>query len=231
MNYSVIILVCVVLLLLYILYKYVFNRSLVKGLIKLDQEKMLTEDKLNNPKAKNYYYEFWTFINQVPTGKSPFIYREGDIGIWLTAENQLVLVKNSPSGATTYTPTDVLFTIIQPFPFQKWIHVTVNVINHGQTDNSTTIECYINGKLVITKPNLAMYTPTPKGSFYMGRASGLNGYITRIQRVPQNIAANEVWDHYVQGNGLTGISQFFAQYHIDMNVTKDQVLQRNVRLL
>jgi hypothetical protein len=202
---------------------------LVKGLIKLDTVKSLSVDKLNNPRAKNYYYELWTFINASPTpNPSPIMYRVGDLGIWINTNNELVLVKNSTSAV--YGSTDVLFTIMNSFPLQKWVHIVVNVINHGSSNTPTTIECYINGKLIITKPSVDMKTSVPTGDLIMGKASGLNGYLTRAQRVPNNIMANTVWDHYLQGNGIGGVSRFFAQYHVDMNVTKDQVLQRNIRL-
>ena len=221
MNYIVIILAVFVILLLYFLYKSVFNKSLVKGLIRLDAEKTLSTEVLSNPRSNKYYYEFWTFINNAPSTITPIVRRMGDLSIYLDQSNNLILTKD-----TAPTP---LFTIINPYPLQKWVHVIVHVNNHGDT-GITTIECYINGKLVMTKPNQRL-TSVPSGDLLIGMSSGLNGYITRLKRVPENIDANTAWNHYVAGNGISGIARFFSQYNIDMNVKKDQVLQRRVRLI
>ena len=230
MNYTVIILICVVLLLIYLLYKYISStQNMAKGLVNLNSEPSVSLAKLNNPKSLNYYYEFWTFINALPkpTGSAVtytnIVHRVNDLGVWSGSDNTLVLAIDSP----TANPKNILFTIIHPYPLQKWVYVVVNVVNHN--DKNAFIECYINGKLVKTQPNQPL-TTYPTGELKIGQ-SGIKGYITHLLRVPKNIDATTVWNHYVKGNGISGVTNFFSQYHIDMNVTKDQVLQRNVRLL
>ena len=233
MNYTVIILICVVLLLIYLLYKYISStQNMAKGLVSLSSAPSVPISKLNNPNSINYYYEFWTFINALPassvasTTYTNIVSRAGDLGVWLGSDNTLVLANTNSSGSIT--PNGILFTIINPFPLQKWVYVAINVVNHSTSAN-TLVECYINGKLVTTQPNQTMAN-SPSGGLNIGQ-SGVNGYITHLLRVPQNIDATTVWNHYVKGNGISGVTNFFSQYHIDMNVTKDQVLQRNVRLL
>jgi hypothetical protein len=215
MNGVVIGLSIIALILIYVLYIYFKKSPLTSGIIGLNAQTLIEETKLEKSTATNYYYEGWVFV------QSPL-----NLPNKLFGRDIAFLLNNNT--LSVYKGTTILFQVTDKFPIQKWVHLAMNVYNHSQT--KSIIEIYINGKLVLTKPNQAL-TDSPVGSFVMGQSGGHAGYLTKVNRVSANINAEEVWNRYLEGNGVSGYVAFLSNYNVNLSVLKDNALERKIQLI
>lgn len=215
MNGVVIGLSIIALILIYVLYIYFKKSPLTSGIIALNAETSIEETKLEKSTSTNYYYEGWVFV-QSPLNTANKLFGR-DIAFSLN-NNTLSVYKGST----------VLFPVTDKFPIQKWVHLAMNVYNHSQ--KKTIIEIYINGKLVLTKPNQEL-SDSPLQRFIMGQSGGHTGYLTKVNRVSENINAEEVWNRYLEGNGVSGYVAFLSNYNVNLSVLKDNALERKIQLI
>lgn len=215
MNSVVIGLSVIALILIYVLYIYFKKSPLTSGILGLNSQTSTPPEKLEKSSVTNYYYEGWIFI-QTPATENKILFGR-DIGYQLNGNTLSVYKGNS-----------LLFTVMDKFPIQKWVHLAVNVYNHSMTN--AIIECYMNGKLILTKPNQAL-TDTPVGSFLMGDVGGNTGFLTKVNRVSSNVNAEDVWNRYLEGNGVSGYVAFLSNYNVNLSVLKDNVLDRKIQLI
>lgn len=215
MNAVVIGLSIIALILIYVLYIYFKKSPLTSGIIALNTVTSIEETKLEKSTSTNYYYEGWVFV-QSPLNSANNLFGR-DIGFSLN-NNTLSVYKSSSQ----------LFEVTNKFPIQKWVHLAMNVYNHSLS--KSIIEIYINGKLVLTKPNQALVAE-PVGAFSMGASTGHSGYLTKVNRVSSNINAEEVWTRYLEGNGVSGYVAFLSNYNVNLNVLKDNALERKIQLI
>ena len=71
MNYTLIIIGFILIVVIYMLYKYFTNATLTSGVVKLNTPTTYTYDQLKDPVSKIYSCSAWVFL----TGGSGFIFR------------------------------------------------------------------------------------------------------------------------------------------------------------
>jgi hypothetical protein len=87
------------------------------------------------PSSSEYSYTMWINIASLLDGENMIISREGELKLSILNGN-LMLTRN-----------DVTYEIMNNFPMQNWVHVTITVENSEDTKRSF-INAYIDGKMV-----------------------------------------------------------------------------------
>lgn len=229
MNYILIIIGFIVVVAIYMLYKYFTNATLTSGVIDLSKSTDYTYDKLKSPTSKIYSLAGWIFMTGQSSSNGGFIFKREstdgspkpiNIGLYFNGTSMDLFGGAAPT--PTAAPTNKLFNITNQIPLQKWVYVVVNV-------NGDLVEVYLNGKIVKTvqiKDNALTSNFSPTATLKVGD-SALKGYITQFSMIPELIGASTVWKNYLNGNGIGNqFLNYFMPYNINMTVTKDDVLQR-----
>lgn len=226
MNFVLIIVGFVVIAALYLLYKYFANQPLSTGLVKLDggSKIELPYEKLTNPGSSTFSYEMWLFIS---TGSPVIFYRGGTVigdchfGLQINGGN--LEIKATKDTATT---SNTILSV-NTFPYQKWVHVVINVIN------KKTVELYMNGKLVETAKSEFDIKHTKTSSLVVGtgESGNTNSYLTRFFRTDKVLTADDVWKNYIKGNGVSNVLSNFIKYNMNISITKGDELVREMKLI
>jgi hypothetical protein len=224
MNYTIITLVFIILMMMYVMYVYATNTNLVSGVVKLTEPGSASPilwTKLTNPGATTYHYEGWLYIKQVPTGKKCVFYRgdavgNADFALILEGKNLSVCKQGKIQGGVQddSVALTVLANVTTDFPLQKWVYFVVNVVNNN------IIETYLNGKLINTKQlqGTTLLNVNTKSPVYIGGASSCNGYLTKFKREPSALTPDDVWKRYLEGNGISSLSNWLAGYNASFSV-------------
>ena len=228
MNYTIIVLVFIIIIMLYVAYLYMTNTTLTQGILNLaspGDPGTIGWKKLDNPGSSQYHYEGWLYIVSVPSDKTSIFRRD----LKNTTCTGLVLNGSTLSfGKTTGTaiaPADALATkpavatmsditvITTDFPAQKWVYFVVNI-------NGQLLECYLNGKLIKTEmiPTSTNLTPAARKKLYLGDTS-IDGVITKFKFEPKTLTTDEVWKRYLEGNGLASFSNMLAGYNLTFSLS------------
>jgi hypothetical protein len=228
MNYTSIILFVVIILLLYILYKY-FTTSVstlsTSASLKVSNP---TITKLNNPTATRYAYGIWVFVNTWDTSNTKTIFsRDKNIKVYLDT--------NTPTLHCGMTLTDTTvqdIVVTTNFPIQKWTYITVNV--DGQF-----VDCYLDGKLVVsTKLKTVAATPGDSGEtsspVVLGNgttSSGFDAFVAGFQNWSNPVGPQDVWNAYMAGSESGySLSKIFGTYNVDISLLKNNVQQTSFSL-
>ena len=104
-------------------------------------------------------------------------------------------------------------------PLQTWVSVILSV------NNGSSVDIYINGKLVQTNSLQGQWSLSA-GSLYVGSKNGFDGYITMATFHKAPFAPQDAWDTYSSGYGSSGGNSavdFFNKYKIRFAFVKDNV--------
>lgn len=233
MNYLTIgILVIIIALCLYTAISYFSGGYLVPHPKPLNSIYKIGNSSIDIDTSIRYYYEMWLWVDSnFPVDKINTVFSRGNkFVVGLKGSNLSLYYGDSGSydaSLGTFTPGDSTktMTIIQNFPFQKWTHFVLNV-------DSGTVDAYLDGKLVTSiQPN---DSSSPAFIPYGDVSSNINignvytqGKITRFSRPAQNLNPQQVWNHYMWGNG-EGMS--ITPYHINMQTLNNNVLLSDSRI-
>lgn len=232
MNLTAIVLFVIILVALYILFRYFYTRTLVEDVVSLNiaagaKPYEIVSTSLDTPASVRYYYSFWVNIEtNVPADTKNIIFRRGKDFILYLKGRSLVLAKTSTAGDSIFTNgvytesgKDVL-TIVENMPFQKWTHVVVSVDNQN-------VDSYIDGKLAQSKGRSGMVITDTTPSVLIGNIHTV-GKITRFDRVAGMVSPQEVMAIYMRGSGQSGIAN---QYSADVALTYNNVVQNKWRVV
>jgi hypothetical protein len=242
MESWIIILGVIIVIIAYFLIKYYFfsvQYSVSKKYLKNDSVAIsLGKDK--STRSINYSFGSWIYVNNF---SDTVIYSYIIQGAVASVENPstfaLILggVDNSSLGGTgiigsrgtpvltayingaTTTPTTRVantVTITNNFPIQKWVHVLVSV-------DTTYVDCYIDGKLIISKPltnqitsEIGSTTSTADSNIVF-QSPGPDIWLTQLNRWSKPLDPQSVWDEYYKGNGLSQMGDIELIFDIKYN--------------
>ena len=130
----------------------------------------------------------------------------------LGKDNNVLNITLGNSGNTVIPP-------VPNIPLQTWVSIILNV------NNGSSIDIYINGKLVQTNALQGPWSLSA-GSLYVGSKDGFDGYITMATFHKAPLAPQDAWDTYSSGYGASGSSSavdFFNKYKVRFAFVKDNV--------
>ena len=228
MDATTIILGVVLLILLYILYKYLTtDKALLQEYISLNQTLEPITD-LEKPQTPRYAYGFWIYVNQWDSSTNKVVFaRDKNLQVSLDSNTASCIV-TIQTGTDATIPSTIQLT--DNFPLQKWVHVIVSVDNEF-------VDCYVDGKLV---RSARVYTPgsgsgapamtpsiPPDNSVPVILApTAFDAYVAKFKRWIYPINPQTAYSEYMKGNGQgwPGMPNF----GLDMKVMKDNELYKEI---
>jgi hypothetical protein len=240
MNYTIIVLGVVVIILLYILYKY-FSTSAttLSPLAKLSASNPALPMPANST-SLNYAYGVWVSVNSWSTGYKTIFSRNGgttgvaaSVGLptgLATGSPQIILyLDNSQPYLWCYidqqSQTDAIgpIQLTQNFPLQTWVYVTISV--QGQY-----VDLYLQGKLV--KSIQLKATPTQPGDSTkpVNLGTGCDASIAKFQYYPHSLSPQDVWANYMSGNGQNSAASTFSSYGVNIDLLANGIPQSTFKL-
>jgi hypothetical protein len=227
MDGTTIILGVVLLILLYILYKYLTtDTSLLQEYVYLNTTLEPITD-LEKPQTPRYAYGFWIYVNTWDSSISKTIFeRDNNLKVELDANTASCMVSMA-TGSDATTVNQIQLT--DNFPLQKWVHIIVSVDNEF-------VDCYVDGKLV---RSARVYTPGTSGTsaaipsippdnstpVKLGPTE-FDAYVAKFKRWIYPINPQTAYGEYMKGNGQgwAGLPNF----GLDMTVMKDNEIYKEV---
>ena len=215
MNYTLIILGIILILVLYVLYRFLYDKQTT-----ISSQQYLNDSvadvkfsDLSNPSSSRYSYSIWIYVNSLGGDTNIFEINDG-------TDKYRFYLKAYTDGSLKYLLRDNgdVEKIITPnFPLQKWVCVIISV-------DGNVIDLYLDGKLVKSQKSNGDTKKPTEGSIITYTASDI--YIAEHKRVPNPTDPQTAWDTYMAGNGGSYISNSFASYGANLILTKDQVDQK-----
>ena len=217
MNTFAFILGIIIVLLIYILYKFFTQKATT-----LVETSNLNENQdpisiKNSPTSTRYAYGVWIYINSWYTNSPKTIFRRnGNLELIFDDNSPVLKCKVTTDSTVSTTGSTEEFIITNDFPLQKWTQVHVSV------DNSY-FDCYIDGKLVTSVKILKPTTPANEQTMLLGGGSSFDAYVNKFQHWDEPISPQTAYESYKEGNGQTSLFKQLANYGLDLTIVKDNV--------
>ena len=238
MNAIAIILGIIIVILIYVLYKYFTNTATpIQSSIVSLKSPPADITKISSPTSNQYAYGIWVYVaswdNNVP---NKYIFRhEGAMEVYLTQQNPELKVRvymdKSITTGDTNNYLDV--SITTSFPLQKWVYIIASMDNQF-------LDVYLDGKLVkstkLTNNNNSAIPKMPAdGAKVMIGSTGANGkwdaYITYFNRWTTTMDPGTAWQYYMKGNGQNSLMGSLKNYGVQMQLTQNNVVASTYTLL
>jgi hypothetical protein len=188
---------------------------------------------LSGKKSANRTYSIWVYMNTCrPDVNKMIIGRAGDIVLYLDANSSVLKCKIKPSttevananGTATSINSNVV-DIVNNFPIQKWVFITVAVDSGGVCDY------YLDGKLVksVKTTDTTIDGASEDAPIMFG--NGHDTYIADLKRVPKTKGPQDVWNAYSSGNSGSNIQSAVGNYNVNLSILKDNVATSSYSLV
>ena len=207
MNYTLIILGIILILVLYILYRFITDRSTMvssKVYLKDKPSDIKFKDNMPNPTSSRYTYSLWIYVKTL----------EADTNIISVDNGSKFKLYLQTSGTLKFdidTKTGNIIT--SNFPLQRWVCVRISVDNN-------IVDTYIDGKLVKSQKMDSITQPTSSSIFKHGTG---DIFLAEVERPASPTDPQTAWDRYMAGNGGSYIGNMFSSYGASLILTKDDI--------
>jgi hypothetical protein len=216
MNYTLVILGIVLLLVIYILYKVLDEKSrrvASKMDLKVSNQSVAVENTGKADSAR-YYISTWIYVNNLPDSDTTIYKLENSSTKYL----ELLLTS---SAVLKYKimdtqPREQTYTIMSNFPLQKWVNIIISVDND-------TVDLYIDGKLIRSHKVEKGIQQIEKTGTNIIFGSPVDAYLAKMERQPNAMDPTNAWNKYMEGNGGNYFSKMFANYGGNFTLTKDDL--------
>lgn len=221
-SWSTLIIVLLIIIIVYFIWSTLSSSS--SSTIISSQQDAKTQTSISvTDNTYNFALSTWIYVTEwesTPVDK-PIISSESDTSgttpnllISLGKDTNVlnITIEGSGAGGTVIPP-------IPNIPLQTWVSIILNV------NNGSSIDIYINGKLVQTNALQGPWSLS-SGSLYVGSKNGFNGYITMATFHKEPFGPQDAWNTYSSGygsSGLSSVSDFFNKYKIRFAFVKDNV--------
>lgn len=225
MNPIVILLGIVIIVLIYVLYKYFSSNTVTLQASGSLNAPIPPITSINSPTNTRYGYGIWLFVNSWDSSTTSRIVFNRNNNL------QLSFSQSSPTLNCIMTMSDgntQTAMITDNFPLQKWVYVIISVDNQF-------MDAYLDGKLVVSKRFFNQSTPSviPKqpqdstvpitlGNSGMPNFQKQDIYITRFQRWTDPVDPQTAWNTYMSGNGGSTTSTLGA-YSANLSILQNNV--------
>ena len=230
MNTIAIGLVILVIILLYVLYRF----------FGLQTTELITTANLNgsnqdipiknSPSGTRYAYGIWVYVNSWDTSVIKTIYhRENNIKLYFDTVSPTLKCDITMNKADS---KPITVEITDSFPLQKWTQIIISVDNQY-------LDAYIDGKLVKSaraykedeNGNDMPKVPSASAAMSLGGGTVFDAYVSRFKHWTMPITPQIAWSSYMEGNGDSSLKSYFSSYGVNLSILKDNVVQSNIPLI
>ena len=219
-SWSTLIIVILVVLVIYFVWSMLASSS-SSTVISSEQDASAQTTISISDKTYSFALSAWIYVSDwsSTTKDKAIISSESDAST--TSPNLLIsLGKDDNVLNVTLANSGTTITPIPNIPLQTWVSIILNV------NNGSSIDIYINGKLVQTTA-LQNTWSLNSGSLFIGsKTSGFTGHITMAVLHKAPLGPQDAWDIYSSGYGSNGSSSavdFFNKYKVRFAFVKDNV--------
>ena len=236
MSYTTIFLgTALVVLIMYMLFQSYFD----------GKQSLVSQTKLSNaaewesvskPNASIFYYGIWVHIGQWTNGEGQSLFkRDSELNVYFTSTAGLkVKVEDDAND-----PSDIVVT--NNFPIQKWVHIGIVIDNQ-------IMDVYLDGKMVKSvklKDTISTKEKKTDGSInkiVYGKVYDDTGvatsdadiapytHIAEHIRMTYAIDPKGMWDLYMEGNGMGGLTQAASEMNVNLSILKYGVESSKISL-
>ena len=230
MNITLVILGIVLVILVYVLYKYATVGSgttlSTNASLKATNPPITS---IGSPTSVRYAYGLWIYVNTWDsTIKKTIFSRNKNISLYLDALTPSLKCDITMSDSNVQS---VLIT--DNFPIQKWVYVVMSVDNQ-------IIDAYLDGKLVksqrvyvpatSTSPALMPLSPPDSTTPIILGGNPFDAVITKFNRWTSPVDPQTVWNAYLSGNGSTKFGSSFQNFNANLSIMKNNMEYSKVAL-
>ena len=230
MSYTTIFLgTALVVLIMYMLFQSYFD----------GKQSLVSQTKLSNaaewesvskPNASIFSYGIWVHIGQWSPGNDQSLFnRNTELDVYFTS-NAGLKVKVFDNDAD---PSDIVVT--NNFPIQKWVHIGIVVDNE-------IMDVYLDGKMVKSVKLKDTISPEEGNKIVYGKYYDAAGVATSAAAIASDTHIAEhirmtyaldpkgMWDLYMEGNGMGGLTQAASEMNVNLSILKDGVESSKISL-
>jgi hypothetical protein len=232
MNTLAIGLVILVVVLIYVLYRFfgIVSTELITSASLTGTNPSIPIK--NSPSGTRYAYGIWIYVNSWDTSIAKTIYARND-NIKLYFDNITPTLKCdiTMNNSTMQTPSVRTVEITDSFPLQKWTQIIVSLDNQY-------LDAYLDGKLLksariyeetATSKDMPK-VPSASGAMSLGGGTIFDAYVSKFKHWTLPMNPEMAWSSYMEGNGSNSLNSFFSSYGLNMSILKDNVEQSKYRL-
>jgi uncharacterized protein (UPF0333 family) len=219
-SWSTLIIVILIIIIIYFLWSMLSSSS--SSTVISGSQDAKTQTSVSIPdNSYSFAISTWIYVTdwESTSGDKVIISSESDASkttpnllLSLGKNNNALSITLGKSGSTVIPP-------IPNIPLQTWVSIILNV------NNGSSVDIYINGKLVQTSALQGPWSLSA-GSLYVGSKNGFDGYITMATFHKAPLGPQDAWDTYSSGYGASGSSSavdFFNKYKVRFAFVKDNV--------
>ena len=160
---------------------------------------------VTDPNSRNFAYGMWININKLSANETTILVRPSEVRLFIR------------NGSLMITSKSHAFDIIQNFPLQKWVYLTVS-IKENTIAKRSIIDAYIDGKLVKSFESRKTISPT-NGNLMLGQ---FDAKLIGFKRWTYSLTPAMVSDEYDNAS----MKKFIGNYNIDISILKNHTLAK-----
>ena len=225
MSFKTILLGVIIVVILYLVWKYVFadntNQSLSMGGSAKTKRTIKSGSLPGNPATVDFTFSIWIYVDnwQYKYSKPKVIFsRENPSNNMFSPKVSLAPSTNDLDiSMTTLSATssaNVDSWSIQNIPIQKWCSVIIAV-------NNRTVDTYIDGKLVNTNVLSGVPKMEKDLDIQMTPDGGFSGATAKFRYFSRTINPREAYEIYREGPGGSALTDLLNKYKLKLSFMKD----------
>ena len=240
MNLTIVFLGIVIVVLIFILYKYTYpSNSILKANATLNTGTIPPITSITNANSQRYAISIWIYMNSWDNTTVKTIYSRIDSTQNITYYS-LTLDATTPTLKFNIGMNDGKLqnmVITDNFPIQKWVCVLVSVDNQF-------LDAYLDGKLIKSQrayipaeqsPSKIAVLPATQPSasvpIQLGSSAVLvDAYVSQFTRWDTPIDPQTAWDIYLKGNGQSSIMSGFSSFGAELNILKNNLDYSKIKI-
>ena len=228
MDSKKLILGVLIVIVLYIIYRYVFKDNTSADLAFNTNARIepppITANQLPSSTSKYYTFSIWIYVDswQYKYGKDKTIFRrsnkQGDLSPSVnlaasTNDLNITLVTYPPAGSQAASSNTETWRI-HNIPLQKWTSVIMAV-------NNRAVDTYIDGKLVNTHVLKGVPKMDKEAPIYLTPDGGFSGNTAKFRYYARSLSPREAYQIYKEGPGGSMLSDLLNKYKLKVQFLKD----------
>lgn len=221
MNFQTILLGVIVIVILYLVWKYVFsdttNQSLSMGGSAKTRHLIKANTLPGNPASVDFTFSVWIYVDnwQYKYSKPKVIFRRSNSNTnTLSPSVSLAPSTNDLDLSLTTVSGNVDNWSVQNIPIQKWCNIII-------ATNNRTVDTYIDGKLVNTHVLSGVPKMDKNADIELTPEKGFSGATSKFRYFSRTISPREAYEIYREGPGGNALTDLFNKYKLKMSFMKD----------
>lgn len=217
-SWSTLIIIILIIIIVYFVWSMLFSSSSSSTVISGQQDAKTQSSVSISDTSYSFALSAWIYVSEWEStpGEKAILSSESDA----SQKNPNLLVSlGKDTNELNVTIGSTTIPSIPNIPLQTWVSIILNV------NNGSSVDIYINGKLVQTSALKGTWS-LKAGSLYVGSKNGFDGFITMATFHKAPLGPQDAWDTYSSGYGASGtssVTDFFNKYKIRFAFVKDNV--------